>query len=87
MAAAPPNAGDLVVLPPPILLPRLTPAQHRVLDVIRDIGVDGWPVGVRDVMKVSGVASTSTAYAHILALERKGYLARNPRGDGWRAVR
>lgn len=62
----------------------LTEAQQRVLTAIRRVGRDGWPVGVREVMRELGIASPSTVHAHIGALERAGALERNPRGDGWR---
>lgn len=66
----------------------LTHRQQDVLAAVRTIGSDGWPVSVREVAQLLGLASSSTAFVHMSHLERQGLLERSPRGErgGWRAV-
>ena len=55
----------------------LTDKQARVLDLIRErIRSDGCPPTVREIAKRFRFASTSTARAHLTALEKKGYIER-----------
>jgi SOS-response transcriptional repressor LexA len=59
----------------------VTDAQQRVLDAIRELGSDGWPVTVREIMRATGYASPSTVQAHLAGLERAGLIERSPRGS------
>jgi SOS-response transcriptional repressor LexA len=64
----------------------LTDAQARVLQAVREIGGDGWPVSVREVQIALGYASTQTVHYHLTSLEDAGLLRRSPRHErsGWR---
>ena len=56
----------------------LTDKQARVLAFVRErIGCDGCPPTVREIAKRFRFASTSTARAHLNALEKKGYIERH----------
>lgn len=56
----------------------LTDKQARVLGFIRErIGRDGCPPTVREIARRFRFASTSTARAHLNALEKKGYIERH----------
>lgn len=57
----------------------LTPRQRRVLEVIRE-WVDrlGYPPSVREIGEAVGLNSTSSVAHQLRALERKGYLRRDP---------
>ena len=57
----------------------LTVKQQAVLDVIRDhTAANGYPPTVREIGTVLGLASSSTVHSHIAALERAGYVERDP---------
>ncbi|MGH3907275.1 MAG: transcriptional repressor LexA [Pseudonocardiaceae bacterium] len=57
----------------------LTPRQRRVLEVIRDwVGRLGYPPSVREIGEAVGLTSTSSVAHQLRALERKGYLRRDP---------
>jgi repressor LexA len=57
----------------------LTPRQRRVLDVIRDwVERFGYPPSVREIGEAVGLTSTSSVAHQLRALERKGYLRRDP---------
>jgi len=61
-----------------VVVESLTDKQARVLDFIRErIGRDGCPPTVREIAKRFRFASTSTARAHLNALEKKGYIERH----------
>ncbi len=63
----PPNAGAL------------TPRQRKVLEVIRDwVERFGYPPSVREIGDAVGLTSTSSVHHQLRALERKGYLRRDP---------
>jgi len=50
-----------------------------VLDVIRDhAAAKGYPPTVREIGTVLGLASSSTVHSHIAALERAGFVERDP---------
>jgi repressor LexA len=57
----------------------LTPRQRQVLEVIRE-WVDrlGYPPSVREIGEAVGLTSTSSVAHQLRALERKGYLRRDP---------
>src|SRR5215217_2222864 len=57
----------------------LTPRQRRVLEVIRDwVERRGYPPSVREIGEAVGLTSTSSVAHQLRALERKGYLRRDP---------
>ncbi len=57
----------------------LTPRQRRVLEVIRDrVRRLGYPPSVREIGEAVGLTSTSSVAHQLRALERKGYLRRDP---------
>ncbi len=57
----------------------LTPRQQRVLEVIRDwVERFGYPPSVREIGEAVGLTSTSSVAHQLRALERKGYLRRDP---------
>ena len=57
----------------------LTPRQQRVLEVIRDwVQRCGYPPSVREIGEAVGLTSTSSVAHQLRALERKGYLRRDP---------
>ncbi len=57
----------------------LTPRQRRVLEVIREwVQRVGYPPSVREIGEAVGLTSTSSVAHQLRALERKGYLRRDP---------
>jgi repressor LexA len=57
----------------------LTPRQRRVLEVIRQwVERRGYPPSVREIGEAVGLNSTSSVAHQLRALERKGYLRRDP---------
>ncbi|HEX3787893.1 MAG TPA: transcriptional repressor LexA [Pseudonocardiaceae bacterium] len=57
----------------------LTARQRRVLEVIRDwVERMGYPPSVREIGEAVGLTSTSSVAHQLRALERKGYLRRDP---------
>jgi repressor LexA len=57
----------------------LTLRQRKVLDVIRDwLDRFGYPPSVREIGEAVGLTSTSSVAHQLRALERKGYLRRDP---------
>ena len=57
----------------------LTPRQRRVLEVIRAAVEDrGYPPSVREIGDAVGLTSTSSVSHQLKALERKGFLRRDP---------
>ncbi len=57
----------------------LSPRQRRVLEVIRDrVERFGYPPSVREIGEAVGLTSTSSVAHQLRALERKGYLRRDP---------
>ncbi|MGH8967423.1 MAG: transcriptional repressor LexA [Actinomycetes bacterium] len=64
---------------PPAEPARLTPRQRKVLEVIRDwVDRFGYPPSVREIGDAVGLTSTSSVHHQLRALERKGYLRRDP---------
>lgn len=58
---------------------RLTPRQRRVLETIRDsVERRGYPPTMREIGEAVGLASPSSVKHQLTALERKGYLRRDP---------
>jgi repressor LexA len=57
----------------------LTARQQMILDCIKDkIRQDGYPPSVREIGKIVGLKSSSTVHAHLIQLEEKGMLKRDP---------
>src|SRR5882757_2940704 len=57
----------------------LTPRQRKVLEVIRDwVERFGYPPSVREIGDAVGLTSTSSVHHQLRALERKGFLRRDP---------
>jgi repressor LexA len=64
---------------PPVEPAGLTARQRKVLDVIRDwLDRFGYPPSVREIGDAVGLTSTSSVHHQLKALERKGYLRRDP---------
>jgi repressor LexA len=57
----------------------LTARQREVLVIIEQYVRDrGYPPSVRDIGEAVGLTSPSTVHAHLAALQRRGYLRRDP---------
>ena len=66
--------ADTPTAPPP-----LTKRQQEVLDFITDFADrHGYNASVREVMKFMEAASPNAAMCHIVPLEKKGYIRREP---------
>lgn len=57
----------------------LTSRQQDILNYIKiKIKTDGYPPSVREIGEAVGLKSSSTVHAHLLHLEQKGFLRRDP---------
>lgn len=57
----------------------LTPRQAEILTFIQEKVIEnGYPPTVREICKATGLASSSTAHGHLIHLEEKGYIHRDP---------
>jgi repressor LexA len=57
----------------------LSERQHRILEVIRDaVAQHGYPPSVREIGNAVGLNSPSSVHSQLAALERGGYLRRDP---------
>jgi repressor LexA len=57
----------------------LTARQREVLEIIeRHMRERGYPPSVREIGEAVGLTSPSTVHAHLAALQRRGYLRRDP---------
>jgi repressor LexA len=57
----------------------LTTKQRRILEVIREAVNDrGYPPSIREICEKVGLTSTSSVHSQLLALEKKGYIRRDP---------
>jgi repressor LexA len=57
----------------------LTARQRRILGVIRDaVGERGYPPSIREIGDAVGLTSTSSVHSQLAALERKGFIRRDP---------
>ncbi|MEU9127717.1 transcriptional repressor LexA [Kitasatospora sp. NPDC048540] len=86
------SAQDAVLVPtaPPRAMPGrppgirtdeagLTERQRRVIEVIRDsVQRRGYPPSMREIGQAVGLSSTSSVAHQLMALERKGFLRRDP---------
>jgi repressor LexA len=59
--------------------PTLTARQREVLEIIeRHMQARGYPPSVREIGEAVGLTSPSTVHAHLAALQKRGYLRRDP---------
>ena len=57
----------------------LTARQREVLEIIeRHMQQRGYPPSVREIGEAVGLTSPSTVHAHLAALQKRGYLRRDP---------
>ncbi|WP_435839236.1 hypothetical protein [Streptodolium elevatio] len=57
----------------------LTPRQRKVLEVVQaSVDQRGYPPSIREIGQAVGLSSTSSVAHQLMALERKGYLRRDP---------
>ena len=57
----------------------LTQRQKQVLDyILAEINRIGYPPSVREIGQAVGLTSSSTVHSHLAALEKKGYIRRDP---------
>ncbi|PFD97871.1 LexA repressor [Bacillus cereus] len=57
----------------------LTNRQAQILTFIQEKVIEnGYPPTVREIGKATGLASSSTVHGHLLHLEEKGYIQRDP---------
>jgi repressor LexA len=57
----------------------LTTRQRRILEVIRDAVADrGYPPSIREIGEAVGLTSTSSVHSQLEALQRKGFIRRDP---------
>ncbi|KUK31804.1 MAG: LexA repressor [Thermoanaerobacterales bacterium 50_218] len=57
----------------------LSPRQMAILDYIqKTIDERGYPPSVREIGEAVGLKSSSTVHSHLVHLEQKGYIKRNP---------
>lgn len=58
---------------------QLTARQREILDFINEeVLYKNYPPSVREICKAMNLSSSSTVHAHLRALERKGYIKRDP---------
>jgi repressor LexA len=58
---------------------QLTTRQRRILEVIRDAVSDrGYPPSIREIGEAVGLTSTSSVHSQLEALQRKGFIRRDP---------
>jgi repressor LexA len=79
-AEVPASTGATVTdFPDPADTPGLTPRQQRILTVIRDsVERRGYPPSVREIGEAVGLASPSSVAHQLSALQKKGFLRRDP---------
>jgi repressor LexA len=71
--------GTVTDFPEPVEAPGLTPRQQRILTVIRDsVERRGYPPSVREIGEAVGLASPSSVAHQLSALQKKGFLRRDP---------
>lgn len=57
----------------------LNERQRRILDFIQDrIKTKGYPPSVREIGEAVGLKSSSTVHAHLVQLEEKGFIKKDP---------
>ena len=66
----------------------LTPRQHEILEVIRDLTEDaGYPPTIREIGAAVGLGSPSSVHHHVRVLEAAGLVSRSRRRPRVRRVR
>jgi repressor LexA len=64
---------------PEVFAPDLSPRQRRIMEFLRHWGSQhGYPPSVREIGEAVGLVSPSSVAYQLKALERKGYLRRDP---------
>ncbi|HEY3999353.1 MAG TPA: transcriptional repressor LexA [Candidatus Xenobia bacterium] len=59
--------------------PSLTDRQLEILDIIRHyLRTKGFPPSIREIAAGLGISSISTVHGHLLNLERKGFIRKDP---------
>jgi repressor LexA len=59
--------------------PALTERQRRILEMIQDtVAVHGYPPSIREIGEAVGLTSPSSVHSQLEALQRKGFLRRDP---------
>lgn len=62
-----------------MLVKKLTARQREILDFIHEeVMRKNYPPSVREICKKMELSSSSTVHAHLRALEKKGYIKRDP---------
>ncbi|HHY97903.1 MAG TPA: transcriptional repressor LexA [Firmicutes bacterium] len=57
----------------------ISPKQSKILGFIQArIAQNGYPPSLREIAQACGLRSASTVHGHLLRLERKGYIRRDP---------
>lgn len=57
----------------------LSERQKEILEYIKDqIRTNGYPPSVREIGRAVGLSSSSTVHAHLVKLEQKGYIRKDP---------
>lgn len=56
-------------------MPELHPKQKRIIELLQNATE---PLSIRDLQEIIGASSPSVVHHHILQLENKGYIRRNP---------
>lgn len=76
----PPDKNRLPAFPDPAdPVSSLTPRQQKVLEVIRAaVAARGYPPSIREIGDAVGLTSTSSVAHQLAALQRKGFLRRDP---------
>ena len=58
---------------------QLTPKQEQILEYLKEVILaKGYPPTVREIGEKVSLKSTSSVFSHLEALERKGYIKRDP---------
>ena len=57
---------------------KLSPKQQEILDFINDSVKKGYPPTVREIGEAVNLKSTSSVFANLSTLERKGYITKDP---------
>jgi len=62
-----------------VLLKKLTARQREILNYINEeVMHKNYPPSVREICQAMGLSSSSTVHAHLKALEKKGFIKRDP---------
>ncbi len=57
---------------------KLSPKQQEILDYIKESVKKGYPPTVREIGEAVNLKSTSSVFANLSTLERKGYITKDP---------